>query len=90
MLVAAASVFVPILRVESAAMSSARISNTCCSEGGIRSALGFDHAYTSVEIWEEWKFEVSYLGHGLIVDVDKVSRRGVDLESLVEGHSRLE
>ena len=29
----------------------------------------------------------SYLGYGLVVDVDQVARRGVDLEGLVEGES---
>ena len=32
----------------------------------------------------------SYLGHGLIVDTDEIARRGVDLESLVEGQGGVE
>ena len=68
----------PILRVGSAAMSSARMSNTCCSGYG----------WLAFALY--WTGRLIYLGHSLIIDTNKITRRGIDLKGLVEGQSRLE
>jgi hypothetical protein len=84
----------PRLKVESAAMSSARMSNTCClggKEDGVSIGMmtpGFVGCRGIGDCGEGRGTQ--YLWHGIIIDLDQVAGRRVDPESLVEGDSRFE